>query len=221
MNPSSPASPVHWSYDVVARERCAVGRVDDLLRDLLRLGQDHPVAVDDPAADVAGLALRAAAGLDQLGHAVLGPAGVGDLDDADRGRLVLTEVDGGHRGAGAEPGLDVRGVVEALALAGGGDLLEEPLAQVVVGLEVDLVGERRELAQRPDRLDLLPAARVEVDADVGDGRVRERLRGLRARGEEARRRPGPAGDHGAAGDDGAEGDQALAVVVVGRGLDRS
>ena len=75
----------------------------------------------------------------------------------------------------AEPRLDVLGVVEALALAGLGDLLEEPLAQVVVGLEVDLVGEPGELAQRLDGLDLLAAARVEVDAEVGDRRVGQRL----------------------------------------------
>ena len=74
-----------------------------------------------------------------------------------------------------------------------------------------LVVPGRELLQRLLRLQQLLAARVDVDADVGDRAVRERLGGLRAgaevphRAEHRRRR-------GAQPDDRAAGDHRLAAV---------
>ena len=91
--------------------------------------------------------------------------GVGDLDDHGHGRAVGPEVDGGDRGAVAEPGLDVVLVVEVGAgVVAALDLVEDPPAHVVVGLEPQLVLELRELVEGPHRLDLLPAAGVQVDA---------------------------------------------------------
>ena len=95
---------------------------------------------------------------------VLGRRGVLDLHDEDGGRASRPEVDGRHRGAVAQPRLDVvarsRGRRRSISPW---ILVEERLADVVVGVDADLVLERGELVQGPQRLDLLPAARVEVD----------------------------------------------------------
>ena len=49
------------------------------------------------------------------------------------------------------------------------DLVEDLAADVVVGVQADLLAERRELAQRAEGLDLLAPARVQVDAHVAEG----------------------------------------------------
>ena len=79
-------------------------------------------------------------------------------------------VDRGHGHPVTEPGLDVLGIVEA-ALGLLLDLLEDPLADVVVGVEAELVLDRRELVEGLERLDLLRSTRVEVDRGVADGEL--------------------------------------------------
>ena len=124
----------------------------------------------------------------QLRQAGLGGVGVLDLDDHDDLGALTAGVDGGHGDPLTEPGLDVL-VVEDLAVLGEVELLEELLPDVVVGVEAELLLERRELVQGAQRLDLLAAAGVEVDARVADRARRQRLGGLGAGREEVAPRP--------------------------------
>ena len=118
--------------------------------------------------------LAVAAAVAQLRQAGVGGVGVLDLDDHHDLGLLAAGVHGGHGDPLTEPGLDVL-VVEDLAVLGEVELLEEPLADVVVGVEAELLLERRELVQGAQRLDLLAAAGVEVDARVADRRRGERF----------------------------------------------
>ena len=95
------------------------------------------------------------------------------------------------------------------------DLLEQPLAHVVAAADLQLVAERRELAEDLDGLDLLRRGRVEVEADVAD------------RASTGRRRPAAlppanswataAATHPDDGDhrDGGPGDEAAAAAPAG------
>ena len=86
-------------------------------------------------------------------------------------------------------------------------------AQVVVALDVDVVVEPGELLQRLERLELLLAARVEVDADVADRGGREGLGGLRTgRERHLVDREGTARD-GREPDDAAADQQSLAAAT--------
>ena len=96
---------------LVVGQRALLGRGDDLVGDVVGLGDDRPVALDRPA-DV----LAVAAVLD-LGQPLLRLVGVLDLDHDDRVGVLAAHVDGGDRGAVTEPRLDVVVVVEARALA--------------------------------------------------------------------------------------------------------
>ena len=120
--------------------------------------------------------------------------GVLDLEHEHGIRVVTAQVDGRERGPVAQPGLDVVGVVDGVAVRLVLDPAEDLLAQVVVGVDADVVLERRELVERLQRLDLLATAGVEVDADVAERLRRQRLGGLRSRGEEVVRRPGADAD---------------------------
>ncbi len=108
----------------------------------------------------------------------------------DRVGVGVAEVDRGDRGPVAQPRVDVVGEGEAVAAEALDQLVAELLADVVDAVDPDLVLERRELVQRPERVDLLAAAGVEVDAGVGDGRRREGLGGLGTLLEERDRGPG-------------------------------
>ena len=127
-----------------------------------------------------------------------------------------------HRGNGhpvAEPGLDVLGVVES-AVGALLELLEEPLADVVVGVEAELVLERRELVEGLERLDLLHATGVEVDRGVADGGARQRFVGLGTGGEERHGRPGSDAHHGESRHGGADQEGPLAAAAGRHGLRR-
>ena len=80
-------------------------------------------SVNDPAA---GLLAEVAAGsaVAQLLHARVGGVLVADLEHHDRDRRVAARVDGGHRGPVAEPGLDVVGVGDAVALLADAGLVQ-------------------------------------------------------------------------------------------------
>ncbi len=173
----------------VVGEAALGGVVGDLLGDLVGLGHHDPVAGDRPATEVVGGLLAtslSAARADGL-ETVLGLGGVLDLRHEDRGRrLVPTLSDRGDGEAVAQPRLEVVGVVEVVARSVLQDLLDDPLAQVVVGVEPDLVLERRELAQRREGRDLLAAAGVEVDAEVAQRLGRQGLGRLRAGAGEPR-----------------------------------
>ena len=84
--------------------------------------------------------------------------------------------------------------VTSHSIAAGGRL-EEPAADVVPGLEPELVTERRELAERLPGLDLLATRGVHVERDVGVGVRREDGRGRGPRGQERRECPGTGATH--------------------------
>ena len=96
---------------VVVGQRALLGRRDDLVGDVVGLGDDRPVALDRPADVVA-----AAAVLD-LVEAGVGLVGVLDLDHDHRVGVLAAQVDGRERGPLTEPGLDVVGVVDVVAAA--------------------------------------------------------------------------------------------------------
>ena len=141
--------------------------------------------------------LAVAAVLD-LVESRVGLVGVLDLEHDHRVGVLAADVDRRERRPVAQPGLDVIGVVEALAVGLVLDPVEDLLAEVVVGVDADVVLERRELVQRPQRLDLLATAGVEVDAGVAERAGRQRLGGLGSGGEEAVRRPCAHADRGEA-----------------------
>ena len=156
---------------------------------------------------------RSAAGL-QLARPRLGLRLVGDLQDHQRDGPLPAVRYGGQGDPVADPGLDVVRVVEALAVAGLLDLVEDRLAEVVTASELLL--DRRELAQDLERLDLLRGRRVEVDADVAD-----RVRGHGGRRRAAARHQlhdavgtDPDGGHHR---DGCRGDQARAATAAAAG----
>ena len=103
--------------------------------------------------------------------------------------LSAADVDGGRGRPVAEPGVDVVVVGEVGAVGVLEDRLADLPPDVVDAVDADLVLERRELVEGPERVDLLAAGRVEVDAEVADRGRRQRLRGLGALLEEAESRP--------------------------------
>ncbi len=185
-----PGSPVRSVAAVKSSESARVGGLDVLghaVRLLLGLGDQQVVAAERQTGARGLLVRRTGAALD-LPEAGLRLRLVRDLQHHQRQRALLGVGYGGHGDAVTDPGLDVAGVVEVGAVAALDDLLEDRPAQVVAVAELELLLQRRELAQDLERLDLLRRRRVEVEADVAD-RVRgHRRRRRAAAGHQLRRR---------------------------------
>ena len=174
------ADPVHPLREGgVVLERRGLGGLRQRVGVVLLLGDQHVVAGERHPGGLGRLTVAGprVAALLEGGHAPRRRVAVADLDDEQRRERRVVVRHGGHGHPVAEPRLDVLGVVQARADVLGLDLLEDPAPQVVADAEVELLVDRRELLQHPQRLDLLRGRRVQVDARVGHRDRRHRRGG--------------------------------------------